>query len=287
VNTDKSEVYILPGAPRDGQPTGLPADMKVTRDGMTILGVPLGTHTYTRDIITQKGEQVREFMQKVAKIPSTQVALLLLRYCAITRWHYMLRQIPHTHTAIEWNSMQNDTQTQECFRAIGGLPQLTDWQLEKMELPIAQGGFGLVSAYRIAPVAFYAAAAECAHSILERKLVRGITHELLISQPWAQAAQQAREAVEQLLPSDSSLHLHEVRDLFIMSVPGLQKTLTHAIHNKMYTHHLAAAATDRDKAVTRASRGPGAAGLLSAIPWKYNLKLTNTQIKILHGDGSA
>ena len=244
------------------------------------MGVPLGTHTYTSGIITQKGEEVRGFMHKVAQVPGTQIALLLLRYCANTRWHYMLRQVPHTHTAIEWNSMQNDRHIQECFQSIGGLPELTDWQLEKMELPITHGGFGLVSAYRIAPIAFFASAAECAHSILERKLVKGITQELLIAQPWAEAVTHAREAVEQLLPSNSSLHLHEVRDLFITSVHGLQKTLTHAIHKHMYTQHLASAASDRDKAVTRSSTGPGAAGLLSAIPFNHQLKLTNTQMKI-------
>ena len=124
-----------------------------------------------------RGQAVRQLShtRKVSKIPTAQIALLLLRYCAVPRWHFILRQMPHTHTAVQCNSQQIDSCARECFQTMGGLPTLTDWQTETMQLPIAEGGFGILSCSRIAPVAFYAAAADSAHSLLTRKLVKNVT----------------------------------------------------------------------------------------------------------------
>ena len=86
--------------------------------------------------------------------------------------------------------------------------------------------------------------------------------------------------MQQLLPIECALHIHEMRDLLLTSVPGFQKTLSHAIHKHTYTEHLKNAQSDRQRAITRSSRGPGAAGALAAIPATHKLTLTNTQMQI-------
>ena len=60
--------------------------VQLPSDGITLLGSPIGTAQFERSTVTAKVEAHSRLLDRIAQLPSLQLALLLLRYCAAQRF---------------------------------------------------------------------------------------------------------------------------------------------------------------------------------------------------------
>ena len=122
------------------------------------MGVPIGQNDFVSCFLEQlKGNQ-QCFTEKNIGLPSSQVASLLLCYCAVPHAFYLLRcfltQSPGFLNFIEFR----DNLHRHCFCTLFDiLNPLTLCQSNQLQLPIPFGGMGVLSLQVIAPAAFLAA----------------------------------------------------------------------------------------------------------------------------------
>ena len=104
----------------------------------------------------KKIEKILDFISNPS-LPK-QVALLILRFCVISRVSYLMRTIPPSITRgpLEWL----DDKIFKCFCYIGEFRpgSLSPEQVAQIHIPIRKGGFGLPRLVELAPIAFVSSA---------------------------------------------------------------------------------------------------------------------------------
>ena len=113
--------------------------MDVSRQGLNVLGVPVGHPQYVAAQVHQKGQEQALLFERIPHVVDVQIAWLLLTFCAATRANYWLRTVPPELTA-EYARV-HDSRVLQCLCDVlhirNGLPGQI---LETASLPLTLGG---------------------------------------------------------------------------------------------------------------------------------------------------
>ena len=141
--------------------SGLSGDGKVQtpEDGFMLLGAPIGMSYFEAQECQTTVEASERQYDRLADLPSQQVALLLLRYCACPRIQFLLRTVPASNTGeAAWS---HDDQIQSTLAALVQEDKLADSQWRQASLRVTLGGLGLGSARCDRIAAYLGSAADC------------------------------------------------------------------------------------------------------------------------------
>ena len=69
------------------------------RQGLLVLGTPLGTDEYVAAVLAAKRETQQRLLSCIPDVPDLQASWLLLHFCAAPRANYLLRNVPPALTA--------------------------------------------------------------------------------------------------------------------------------------------------------------------------------------------
>ena len=127
----------------------LPLAASISRDGMQILGSPVGSAKFINRECLNFARKQQPFLQKLRCIENTQVASLLLRYCGVPTLTHLLRSIPPPD--IESAAKLHD---ENIVSTLESIINVSPDQHQQLSLPLSHGGFGLSSASRVSPCAF-------------------------------------------------------------------------------------------------------------------------------------
>ena len=162
----------------------LPADLRITSEGIVLLGTPLGSsdfcEQYLSDIVVGV---VRDFHDRLSLLDSPQLALVLLRMCgSATRVSHLLRCMPPDSTASMCMAVDESTD-QQLQRILGmlGPANLSAIQWQQVHLPLSMSGLGLPLTSSIKEAAYLASVHAVRHSLEASHDTRSsnLTHSLL------------------------------------------------------------------------------------------------------------
>ena len=152
-------------------------DVPSDRNGVTVVGTPIGTDAYIEAQGNVSIEEKQVLLDSLRRITSVQNAWLLLYFCAAPRANHLLRTIaPHQ---IHPYAIAHDHRITSEFRRLLGLPQNGDddsrihhvasdiWE-RQARLPIRFGGCGLRDCVRTSSAAYWASWADCLEPIARR-----------------------------------------------------------------------------------------------------------------------
>lgn len=133
--------------------------------GVVVLGVPVGPAAMVRDHHTHHFEtQIRPLLKNLHRIGSTQLLMLLLRYCAVPKLNHILRT---TETELLTSVLDGlDDEVTATLRAMVDEP-LTGNMRTIASLPFRMGGLGLTRAKDVAGVALMASVAAAVPALEE------------------------------------------------------------------------------------------------------------------------
>ena len=138
-----------PMGPDDPLARGIPM---VRENGITLLGTPIGDHSFVQDKLKQKIEKVRSITEHLPLLHDAHLEFVLLRSClALPKVTFSLRTTDPTNHQDIWKDF--DSITREALTRILGCP-VNDLQWSQAKLPVSMGGLGLRAAEDHAPAAF-------------------------------------------------------------------------------------------------------------------------------------
>ena len=159
IKDEKCKLYF-PTAP-DNFSAGVP----VSKDGIDVLGSPVGNHDYVQSRCLAVANMGSSLCSKLLELDDPQCGLLLLRHCHVPRLNFLARTVPPDrllHAAV-----CHDHLTRATFTDMVGLNELDDTGWSQATLKVGFGGFGLSSTQKMAHLAFLAS---WAHSLKELPL---------------------------------------------------------------------------------------------------------------------
>ena len=141
--------------------------------GMVVLGVPVGNSAFVADWVRREtGPDCAavQFTQRCASLRSSRAIYRLLRYSAVPRLSYMLRNVPPEQmeqASTEWDDrilwvlersmgFQPRGVTWQQFREGGARYVLSGAALQQAHLPVRHGGLGVISAAKTSHAAYVA-----------------------------------------------------------------------------------------------------------------------------------
>ncbi len=156
----KCVVYI-PGAgvsPTIRQDYSIPVDLQVSREGVVVLGAPVGSNAFVEGFLNDFSAKVESFHERVAKLESPQLVHTVLRLCSgVTKVSQLMRCVPpemmDTFCATVDESM--DRQVVKTIQ-LGNREALSKAQWAQVHLPLSMSGLGLPLSSRIKEAAFLA-----------------------------------------------------------------------------------------------------------------------------------
>ena len=196
---------------------------RVTAEGVTLLGAPLGSPAFVEESLKHKVQKVEEITGLLPLLEDPHTEFTLLRSClALPKISFLLRAVDtSTHTG---QLQKFDRVTREGLTRILGSP-LNERSWSQAKLPVALGGLGLRGAEDHAPVA-YAASLLCSQLLVQSLL--GVDHQLPIDPEAGNLSPQLLAAIsaaqgEEALEADlvglnqhqmsSKVDLHQQRQL--------------------------------------------------------------------------
>ena len=178
-------------APDSDVGVGSPAFDSAQR-GFAALGVPLGTPEFVAAFLQTLRTKQRVLLDRLLLLADTQVAWLLLSFCAAARAQYALRTLlPPADTRVY--AAGHDAAVLSCLDALlhadnaSGLPALA---AACAQLALRHGGLGLRSAERHAVVASWASWADALPALAsrDRAFAQALTRSVEV---WAVASRPA------------------------------------------------------------------------------------------------
>ena len=105
--------------------------------GTMVLGVPVGSPEFENEMCEQIVLGNRTLLENIGLLPSLQVALLLLRYCAGPRLAYLMRSVPSVTSGTALSRHDGDIMGSfaKMFRI-----ELAKVDVTQVKLPIRLGG---------------------------------------------------------------------------------------------------------------------------------------------------
>lgn len=133
-------------------------------DGITVLGVPVGTPEFVKTRLAEKFSKRSIKIKRLAQLNDPQIAFAILQKClGISKINYFLRTLPCELTLDIAKCL--DDHTMESLEIILG-KDLSSWAKTQASLPVKSGGLGLYSAVSHAPAAFVSSINACSESII-------------------------------------------------------------------------------------------------------------------------
>ena len=130
----------------------LPPDIPISSSGFCLLGVPLGSDTFRKQIVLGRVEKIHRSLECLKVLGDSQLQTTLLRSClSLLKFNHSLQTcrpslILNTTTLF-------DNFIREAVEDIIGGP-LSDWSWSKANLPCSMSGLNLRSAVLHAPAAY-------------------------------------------------------------------------------------------------------------------------------------
>jgi hypothetical protein len=149
--------------------------LSFAQDGLMVVGVPVGTEVYKQSRLTIIVNKILESLPKLAACTDGFIHLLLLKFCANTRFHYILRCLPPTDT--QRHAITLDTGIMDAFASFQEWPddhaRHDDFSRAafQMRLPIRKAGWGLTAASSITSSAYWASTAEFIRWLYDSQLL--------------------------------------------------------------------------------------------------------------------
>ena len=150
-----------------------------SKQGLTVLGVPVGHPRYILSQLEQKADEHKELLRRIPFIQDLQAAWLLLLYCATPRANYWLRTVQPELTGPF--AERHDKDLWSCLTDILQISAVHPDLVASASLPLPLGGVGLGSAQKVREAANWASWADCLEMVSERHptiaaaMIEGIT----------------------------------------------------------------------------------------------------------------
>ena len=256
-------------------PDELLPDVPRSLDGLTVLGVPLGSAAFVAEALEQALQSWSRGLDELPELQDSQVAVGLLRQCVVARPRYIHRLVAPSEAVLH---------VYERFdrRVIGVVADLLDWELQPMDptadswtrqaaFPIKWGGLGLGDLCRTAPVAFLSSWAQVAPS-LSRRFTVNVAEESTLAQAVREAGagalpfQRSLQGTFALLPTPLQEQLPDAAALGFATTTLTPANLTAAIWSFAFEEALVAADSTEELARIRSVAAPGAGAWLHALP---------------------
>jgi hypothetical protein len=125
--------------------------------GIRLLGVPIGRISFVQSYLEKALEPFEQLLASICTIPAFQLRLLLLRHCAMGTHTHLLRGLPPSLTQKFARAV--DRLVAGRAAELHGVDALTPHQLDRIRMPVKQGGLGLTSADETREAAFAASMA--------------------------------------------------------------------------------------------------------------------------------
>ena len=146
-------------------------DLPPERNGVVILGTPVGQPEFVRRFLRERISVEQELWDILSAIPNVQVAWLLLLFCSAPRANHLLRALP-PDLVLQYAQEHDDGVWDTFLHIIGYRPCDDDPHIPTSRLisflPLVEGGLGLRSAELTAPAAYWAAWADIIPTIAQR-----------------------------------------------------------------------------------------------------------------------
>ena len=310
-NLGKCRVYSTAGGPAPPGIAELGADVwrgdrPAEERGVKILGTPVGTPEYVRAHARARMEDERRLLDQLPRLPDTQCAWLLLRYCASPRANHLLRTVPPEQ--LEPYAADHDAAMWEALRGIlgGGDLEASQEQVARALafLPGRSGGLGLQAATRISPAAYWAAWADALPLLHARwpQVTAQVLATLRAAQEPAQPSLLALRRAANLLVQEG-FQGPSWEDLLAGATPppirrtdnteeeaetpepaelahGWQFAASSARHRHFRATQLMPALPASTRALVRSASGPRAAEWLTALPTGPGFRLTSSRCQV-------
>jgi hypothetical protein len=147
--------------------------------GVRFLGSPVGHDVFCKDSCRHLVEvEFQKRREAICSLKDTQSALLLLRYCHVSRFAFTLRTTPPPLVYEAAKLMDAGTRVAlDLLLGLKGNNVLSDLQWSQCMLPIAQAGLGLYSSFESCVPAFAGSVGLCLHRLanLETSWPRELT----------------------------------------------------------------------------------------------------------------
>ena len=145
--------------------------------GITIVGTPFGCQEYIDNVGLKKLGEEAKLISSVLKLPSIQVAWLLLYFCIVPKINHLLRTL--SPASVENIASLHDNRALDTFRFLFCIPNEDAWdiRLQRIDLnswtfqakfPLRLGGCGLRDSVRISHAAYWASWADALPVIIAR-----------------------------------------------------------------------------------------------------------------------
>ena len=263
------------------------------RQGLVVLGAPLGSAAFVRQHLQEKRRQHNTLLQRIPALSDLQSAWLLLVFCASPRANYLLRMLPPNSTT-EY-AREHDGAVAACLStllygdAVSPLPAAA---ASAAHLPLGYGGLGLRSAAAAAPAAYWASWQDSLPALLARlpteaeQLLASLNSPHAGMPPALAAACSAAAAVRQAgfptpLWGESSAapapHLAQAAE---ETLRGWQRAAASAGDERAFETHLSQL-DPASRALLLSQAGPHAARAFTAFPTSPAVVVPSAHLRVL------
>ena len=150
--------------------TAWKSDAEAQCRGIKVLGSPTGCTEFVHRVGAEILDEKAQLLQFLPKLPSLQVAWLLLYYCAVPRVNHLSRTLPPEQ--VFTTALQHDRAIQDTFQRLFAIPAASAWDehlhrgpstwwASQAKLPLRLGGCGLRDSTQISHAAYWASWADC------------------------------------------------------------------------------------------------------------------------------
>jgi len=265
--------------------------VRLPQDGLTVLGAPVGTAAFERTESSSTVSAHTRLLTRITQLPTLQLALLLLRYCAAQRITYLLRAVPPS--TVLTAARQHDRQIMATLCALLGEDDLSDDQQLQASLRLADGGMGLGSAIRARKAAYLGSVSDF---VRQTETCFPILQAL--RDEWLGEESTTRLTKDTKICLDRVAFLIEERqdrhplppEVVARDLPIDVATLKRAkrklqqrvasLEQNLAKHELQQCLPARQQAQLLCQSGKGAAAFLSAIPSIPDLRLSNADMQL-------
>ena len=143
IHLNKSKSQVIMPVPSEDELDLYPTEFKRLKDGIVVLGAPVGSDKFVQDFLDERINKVEKLLDKTKELGNTQVMALLARYCiqGPKMAHLMYSTNPETAKR-QWQ--RYDEISSRYLEALVGCPlKPQEWELAT--LPKGKGGLGFTS----------------------------------------------------------------------------------------------------------------------------------------------
>lgn len=124
----------------------------VPTDGIVVLGTPLGTPSFVKDVLAQRWSEEEMLLDRIGRMPDSQSGLWAIRLLAVSKIMYTLRTVPpnltHEYTS-KW-----DEKLHTVMETLMQSEPLTPLAKKLLAIKPVDGGCGVPNVTSLSPIAY-------------------------------------------------------------------------------------------------------------------------------------